>query len=395
VKVVWERKYLYLPLLAGGIYFSWYAAFVALPAWWIGWYGGSIGTNFLTGARIWVYYLYLLLWPARLLADYTGIFTVTTSLLDPWALAAVGLLFVLLLVVMGTLRYSRLAAFTALWGPITLLPVSHIIPYPEMMAEHYLYIPSFGFCLLVALFLARLTEGFKFQVSGFKSQVSSLWKPVVGYGLLAVLLFFYAGRTITRNRDWRDDLTFYNCMVRDNPYSARARLGLGVAYDLNSLPRMAIYQYTAGLRLNPQDPRLLTNRGAALQKLGDLAQAEKDYFASLRILPRYGRTWNNLGFLYTEKGEFDKARAFLRQAERFSGRGDYSVYANWGLLNELQGKLPEALKGYRKALELNPTEKLFSQKVKTLEAKLSQQGQNSGNAAEGTVPGSHTSGTEN
>lgn len=396
-KAVWEHKYLYFPLLAGGICFSWYAVFVVLPAWQIGWYGGSIWTNFLTAARIWVYYLYLLLWPVRLLADYTGIFAVTTSLVDLWAFAAVGLVAVLLLAVVVTLRYSRLAAFAALWIPITLLPVSHIIPYPEMMAEHYLYIPSLGFCLLVALLLARLTDGFKVRGSRFESggekPVARFWKPVVGYGLLALLLFFFAGRTMIRNRDWRDDLTFYNCMVRDNPYSARARLGLGYAYDRNGLSRLAVHQYTAGLRINPYDPRLLTNRGATLQKLGDLAQAEKDYFASLKILPRYGRTWNNLGFLYTEKGEFDKARAFLRQAERFSDRGDYSVYANLGLLNELQGKLPEALRGYRKALRLNPTEKIFSRKIKMLETKLSQQEQTQENAAEGGTPGSQALGT--
>jgi hypothetical protein len=38
---------------------------------------------------------------------------------------------------------------------------------------------------------------------------------------------------------------------------------------------------------------------------------------------------------------------------------------------------------------------LFSQKVKTLEAKLNQQGQSSGNAAEGDTLGNHALGTEN
>src|SRR5262249_14193607 len=227
VRTVWDHKYLYLPLLLGGVCFSWYAVFVALPVWRVGWYGGSVATNFLTTARIWVYYLSLLLWPIHLLADYTGAFPVTHSLSDPWALCAVGFLITLFLVTLGMLRYSRLAAFSALWVAITLLPVSHIIPYPEMMAEHYLYIPSFGFCLLVALVLARLTGSSKFkvqsskseegkQVSSLKSQVSSLWKPVVGYGLLVSLLAFYARRTVVRNRDWRDSLTFYNCVVRDN-----------------------------------------------------------------------------------------------------------------------------------------------------------------------------------
>ncbi len=378
-RTVWGHKYLYLPLLLGGVCFSLYAVFVALPVWRVGWYGGSIATNFLTTARIWVYYLYLLLWPVPLLADYTGAFAVTRSLFDPWALSAVGLLLVLFLVTMGTLRYSRLAAFSGLWIAITLLPVSHIIPYPEMMAEHYLYIPSFGFCLLVALGLARLTEG-------FKPQASSLWKMVVGYGLLVIFLIFYAGRTVIRNRDWRDDLTFYNRVVRDNPYSARARLGLGYAYDRGGLTRMGIQQYLAGLRIDPRDPRLYTNLGAAHLKLKELGEAELVYQKALKLGFRSSELLNNLGFLYTQKGEFGKARAALEQAEKLAKRGDPAVQANWGFLYEVQNKLPEALQAYRKAKALDPDNAVYAQKINGLEEKLTKQGQGAGESAENGRP---------
>jgi len=391
VRAVWSHKYLYLPLLLGGLCFSWYAAFVVLPSWRVGWYGGSLVNNFLTTARIWVYYLYLLLWPMRLLADYTGAFAVTRSLLDSWALLALAFLFALWLLALGVLRYSRLAAFSFLWFAITLLPVSHLIPYPEMMAEHYLYIPAFGFCFLVALVLGRLTEGFRFHVSGFMlekessvsrlpSPVSGLWKPVIGYGLLVSFLAFYAGRTVVRNRDWRDDLTFYARLVAENPSSARARLGLGYVYDRSGLPRMAITHYQMGLRITPRDPRLLTNIGAAYQKLGELKAAEQAYLISLQVQPHNSKTLNNLGFLYTEKKEFDKARSFLEQAKQLSGGRDSAVYANFGLLYELQGKVPEALKAYRKAKALDPADDISSQKIEELEKKLGKQDHSSRDA---------------
>ncbi len=396
VKAVWEHKYLYLPLLLGGLCFSWYAAFVILPAWRIGWYGGSIGANFLTVARIWIYYLYLLLWPVRLLADYTGAFAVTHSLLDPWALLAVGFLFVLFLVTMGTLRYSRLATFSALWIAITLLPVSHLIPYPEMMAEHYLYIPSFGFCLLVALLLARLTDSPRSEVQGPKSFFSFLdlrpwtwdlrrWRVAAGYGSFVILLAFYAGRTVIRNRDWRDDLTFYNCLVRDNPFSARARLGLGYAYDRSGLTRMGIQQYLAGLRIDRRDPRLYTNLGAAHLKLKELGEAERVYQEALKLGFRSSEISNNLGFLYTQKGEFDKARAALEQAEKLARREDPAIQANWGFLYEVQNKLPEALEKYRMAKKIDPASEAFAQKIADLERRLAQpvtNGESSGEKSE-------------
>jgi protein O-mannosyl-transferase len=392
-RTVWEHKYLYLPLFLGGAWFSWHAAFVVLPTWRIGWYGGSIGANFLTVARIWVYYLYLLLWPVHLLADYTGAFAVTRSLRDPWALAAVSALLGLLLVTLGMLRSSRLTAFAALWMAISLLPVSHIIPYPEMMAEHYLYIPSFGFCLLVALALTRLTRSPKSEVRSPKSeegeQVSSLqpraaglWRPVVGYGLLAGLLIFYAGRTISRNRDWRDDLTLFNCVVRDNPASARARLGLGYAYDRIGLPRMAIVQYETGLRLDPQDPRLYTNLGAAHQKLGELREAERVYIAALKLRLHDLKVLNNLGFLYVEKKEFDKARSILEKAEQLSSGRNPTVYANFGLLYEVQNKVPEALAAYQKAIKLDPYNDVYAQRIAVLEKYLAKQNPEAGEQTE-------------
>jgi Flp pilus assembly protein TadD len=385
-RTIWGHKYLYLPLFLAGAWFSWHAAFVVLPTWRIGWYGGSIGANFLTVARIWIYYLYLLLWPVHLLADYTGAFAVTRSLRDPWALAAVGALLGLFLVTLGMLRSSRLTAFAALWMAVSLLPVSHIIPYPEMMAEHYLYIPSFGFCLLVALVLARLTQSPKSKVQSPKSekgeQVASLqpraaglWRPVVGYGLLVSLLAFYAGRTISRNRDWRDDLTLFNCVVRDNPASARARLGLGYAYDRSGLPRMAIAQYETGLKLDPQDPRLYTNLGAAHQKLGELYEAERVYAAALKLRRHDLKILNNLGYLYVQKKEFDKAHSMLEKAERLSKGRSPTVYANFGLLYEVQNKMPEALAAYQKAITLDPGNDVYAQRIAVLEKYLNTQSQ--------------------
>src|SRR6185369_10544494 len=35
------------------------------------WYGGSPGTNLATVLRVWLHYLALLVWPARLSADYS------------------------------------------------------------------------------------------------------------------------------------------------------------------------------------------------------------------------------------------------------------------------------------------------------------------------------------
>ena len=44
---------------------------------------------------------------------------------------------------------------------MSILPFSHIIPIKEIVAEHYLYVPLFGFCLIVGVLLDALLAGLK------------------------------------------------------------------------------------------------------------------------------------------------------------------------------------------------------------------------------------------
>jgi tetratricopeptide (TPR) repeat protein len=102
---------------------------------------------------------------------------------------------------------------------------------------------------------------------------------------------------------------------------------------------------------------------------------------------------NNLGFLYTEKGELDKARSALEQAEKISRGRDSAVYANFGLLYEVQGKLQEALKVYRKAGALNPASDVYAQKIEALEKQLGKQDQGLRDAAGSPAPADQSSGS--
>ncbi len=429
-RAIWQHKFLYVPLLLTGAYYASYAAFVILPTSAIPWYGGGIVTNFLTVARIWVYYLFLLCAPIHLLADYTGAFSVTLSPSDPLSWLAVCFLLFLGLLVLAALRSSWLVAFALAWIAITLLPVSHIIPWPEMMAEHYLYLPSVGFCLLVGLGFAHVTQnraenrwismlGYgtfgvfvlvclyvavmsygetmaalkpELALSGytfgfyFVAILGGVWLtnktgeehgPIVftmlAASALAVLLAFYSVRTVARNRDWHDDLTFYNKMVEDNPLSCRARLGLGAAADRSGLSRVAITHYRRGIQLCPNDPRLHGNVGVTYQKLKLLSSAELAYKEALRLQPRNSALWSNLGLVYSEAGEFEQAYEALKKAKQLSGGRDHAVYANLGIMHEFQGQHEQALAAYRKGLQLAPTIDFYREKVEFLHEKLAQE----------------------
>jgi Flp pilus assembly protein TadD len=82
------------------------------------------------------------------------------------------------------------------------------------------------------------------------------------------------------------------------------------------------------------------------------------------------RVYSNLGFLYTELRQYDKARAALEKATQLSKGKDPVVYANLGVLYEDLGEWQQARQAYQKAVALSPTNDVFALKLKTVEKKL-------------------------
>ena len=160
-KSIIQSRYLYALLFLGAMAFSYYKVFVKSPSYQTAFYGDSLFTTFLTVGRILVHYLNLLVYPVNLNADYSlNAFPLSTSLFEPAAFLSILLLMGVAFLFLWLLGRDKLIAFGIIWFFVTLLPVSHIFPHHELLAEHYLYLPSVGFCLVAAvLFNTVLKEG--------------------------------------------------------------------------------------------------------------------------------------------------------------------------------------------------------------------------------------------
>jgi hypothetical protein len=99
----------------------------------------------------------LLILPVRLAPDYEG-----PSQREARAARAplgAGLALGILLALVWCWRRSPVAAYALLWTVVMYLPSSNLVPLPHFfVAERYLYAPSFGLCLIVALLIDRLRE---------------------------------------------------------------------------------------------------------------------------------------------------------------------------------------------------------------------------------------------
>lgn len=317
------------------------------------WYGGSPAANFATVARIWIYYLRLLFYPDRLIADYQGWFRLSHSLFEPQALASLAAVAFLLASGAGLLARGSVVGFGVAWFALALLPVSHIIPYHELMAEHYLYLPSFGIALIGGHCLA-------------KSAAGSARRKTLAVALAAAVVAALGVRTFVRNRDWQTSIGFYTTLTRDNPRAVRGHLGMAVTLLKKGLTQPAVRELKAALELDSDDPRTLLDLGIAVHRIGWRNEAEKRYKSALAKRPEYPQALNNLALLFIEEGRYEEARPLLEKAQAVTRGGDATVLATFGLFYELQGRPREALPYYREALRLRPDRKLLREKIERL-----------------------------
>jgi tetratricopeptide (TPR) repeat protein len=228
----------------------------------------------------------------------------------PWRVLA-GVL-VLLAGLAASWRARPALRFWLAWAALAYLPTSNLVPvYPGLPAgvvfapEHFLYLPSMG--LLMALALAAA--------------------PRVGRRAAAAVLFgvlLVSGAVLhDRARDWRDEETLFRHTLAFAPESGRVRLNLGNLLMERGETRQAAAEFEAGLRYHPDDPDLLTNAGIAWMSLGRLGPALTALGRVVALEPEDAQAWANLAAVYGSLGRWGEAReAYERALARDPGNAD-------------------------------------------------------------------------
>ncbi|OGW44890.1 MAG: hypothetical protein A2132_02680 [Nitrospirae bacterium RBG_16_43_11] len=181
--------------------------------------GNSFVTTFFTTSRIFAGYIWQLLFPAKLaVADVVRL---ANTIMDPSVIGSV--LVLLLLIVAGFLFLRSLPdiSFGIFWFFVTLIPVSNFVPALHLRAERFLYIPSIGFCII----LASLLWGWYALMRTKGHQ----WRWVVISTAIAITIA-YGVLTFDRNFDWKNDITIFSDAIRKSPYTREAYVELGVTY---------------------------------------------------------------------------------------------------------------------------------------------------------------------
>ncbi|HUI66968.1 MAG TPA: tetratricopeptide repeat protein [Nitrospirota bacterium] len=288
-------------------------------------------------------YLGKLLLPTHLNAYH--VFLPISSILERNGLLSLAITMIFAGTILLAFKKSRPAFFALALVLVPLLPALYIPGAGEnTFAERYLYLPSFGFVLLVALLAGRIV----------------LRKPRWSVPLaaaLALIAALYSFGTVQRNGVWKDDEHLWRDVVQHSPDSAVPHYNLACALNAQGRIDEAIGEYQAAIKIRPAVVAY-TSLGAAYQSKGLINEAIEQYQLAVRLEPGDVDAHTFLAAAYGESGALDKAIEHYRivvQLKPDSANAQYGL----GRAYLEKGQPAEAIPYLESAVRLKSDESLF------------------------------------
>ncbi|KAG8245339.1 Protein O-mannosyl-transferase tmtc2 [Homalodisca vitripennis] len=228
------------------------------------------------------------------------------------------------------------------------LPATNALFYVGfVVAERVLYLPSVGYCFLIA---------FGSHIVSKKSN-----RRLVR-AMFILLLVVLSGRTIRRNRDWRNEESLYSSGIPVNPPKAYGNLGS----VLSSQGRMdeAERAYNLALKYRPNMADVHYNLGILLQGRGQFEEAIKSYHNAIQCRPSLALAHLNLGQLLASRGHCEEAERVFRRCATLDVTGlkdprlheetKMAALLHLGRLHADRGRYMDAVSVYREAVDMIP-----------------------------------------
>jgi hypothetical protein len=164
----------------------------------------------------------------------------------------------------------RVYIFCAAWFIVGLAPAMNFDQVVESVQDRYLYLPSFAWCAILADCLVRYARsgGRRRRIAEMACAALILWFITIDWKLEPV---------------WQDDLALFGRCVANFPSSTTYRTMLSRSLEQNGdLPRAA-QQLLAAVQLEPDSAALHQKLGALYLRMGQKAEAQKEFDRSFAI----------------------------------------------------------------------------------------------------------------
>jgi protein O-mannosyl-transferase len=215
---------------------------------------------------------------------------------------------------------SRELNFAAVWFIVTLVPAFEAMRYldPEyLIQERYLYLPSMGFCFAAALGIEWLA---KRSLFGSRGRIAAAVST-------SILVLVWGAFSLKQNGVWKDTLTVYKNAVAVEANSAPAHAALAYAYFDAGKPREAEAEVRTALELDPKNANAYLSLSYFARAAGRLDKsieyletARSEMIEGPMTHHNLATVYLNLGLLYAQRKDFDRAEESLLKSIEFSPR---------------------------------------------------------------------------
>jgi protein O-mannosyl-transferase len=255
-------------------------------------------------------------------------------------------------------RGSRTVAFFAMWMALPLLPLLNLRVFVanDFAHDRYLYLPSAGFAVLVAILLKKMCGGPP-RWMGVSTALL-----VAGVCLTSVLAY----GTATESSYFTDNLTFYAYNLTKAPHNPDAESNYATVLAEGGMYGPALERFNDVVRYHPDYWTAIYNLGFTYYKMGRMPEAEQYFTQAIRTNPNKPDEYFYLGMTLFKSGRTAEAIAPVRQAIAIRPNG-YAYHFALGVMLKTQGDPAGALREFREELNNYPGEQAAAAQVMEIE----------------------------
>ena len=327
----------------------------------------SLATIALTWPSLLWDYVKILVWPLELSVFYDTPYVVRpgfSNFVLPLLGAAIfgGMVWILA-------RRSAAGRLATVWLVLPILPLLNVsvFRWADIVHDRYMYLPSVGFVLIIALGVRRLRVG----------QSLLFGMPAVQVVVTVALTCFLGIALAYQHIHWANNLLLFHNSLVVAPNSRDARSKLGNTFIDRGM-------YKEGLQLLGEvyegDPDSWDSNqevGGALYKARRYQDAERYLTRAIEIRPSRAESHYFLGIALLDMNRLAEAEGPLREAIRLGPRSFFYHFA-LGAWFDLRGDPRAALEEFRLELVNNPNYAPARDKILEITARL--------NSSSGSAP---------
>jgi protein O-mannosyl-transferase len=322
----------------------------------------SASQLFLTWPELIWFWICHLLWPVRISTFY-DLPAVAHPTLRNFVLPAVLDASVVIALFVWA-RRSCATAFFATWLLVPFIPLLNIQVFAadDFAHDRYLYLPSVGLAVLVAIVLKGVCVG--------QRRYWGLPASLLVAAMCLTAAFSYG--TIMEGRYFKDNDAFYSYNIARAPHNRFVELDYAIVLGEKGLYAAALQRLTDVEKRYPNFWPASYNLAYTYYKMDRQPEAEKYFLEAIRIKPYKPVAFFYLGMARFKMGQTAEAIAAEQQAIKIRPEG-YAYHFALGVMLKRQGDLTGALREFRAEHANYPQEEAAADQIAEIESQLGEQ----------------------